>query len=246
MRIDQDKFPALFDNDYVISKFKTWLASDAVNMFYDVVNTAKQNLYYTASTIMDHISNSFDKLMPLRDQLPDACRGLLFMMPGNRPHCIFYLMTNHSDRVMLMGQVSAKEGDAHLGDMFAGYFPKGTNELEFHAYEYVRSIDTVTQEVVKIILATELFINYAEVEKKEVQPSRQIWDGPTCLYNNKTKFPITIVDSAWFTHLVSSGAFKVRGHFRLQPCGHGLKDRKLIWINDFEKEGYTRKAKIEK
>lgn len=245
MRIDKDRFPALFDNDLVIRKFRSWIPKDFVSIFYDMLSCAKKNLYYTASTIMDHISNSYEKLLPLRDQLPDVCRGLLFMMPGNRPHCLFYVMTNHSDRMMLVGQVSAMEGPVHLGDMFAGHFPKGIQELEFHSYEYVKSIDSVTQEVVKIILATELFINYAEIEKKEIQPSRQIWDGPTCLYNNKTRFPITVVDSAWYTHLVSSGAFKVRGHFRLQACGEALKDRKLIWIQDFEKEGYTRKAKIE-
>jgi hypothetical protein len=244
MKIDKDKFPALFDNDIVICNFKSWLDKQAIDMFYDVLNTAKNNLYYTASTIMDHVSNSFEKLMPLRDGIPDACRGLLFNM-GGRPHTFLYLLTNHEDRIMITGQVYAVDVNSQYGDLIAGYFPKNSEKLEFHLYEYVRSNSYVAQEAVKIILANELFINYAEVEKKQVMPSRQIWDGPTCLYNNKTKYPITVVDSTWFTNLVVSGAFKVRGHFRLQPCGQGLKDRKLIWINDFEKEGYTRKAKIE-
>jgi hypothetical protein len=53
------------------------------------------------------------------------------------------------------------------------------------------------------------------------------------------------MDSTWFTQLVISNAFNVRGHFRLQPCGPELKERKLIWIQDFQKSGYTRKAKVE-
>lgn len=246
MRIDDRNFPALFDNDLVIRPYKHNAPQEMIDMFYDIIKTAKQNLYFTASTIMDHVSHSFEKLMPLRDGLPDVCRGLLFKMGPDRPHCFFYLITNHPDRVNIMGQVSALEDGKHFGQIIAGYYLKNSDKLEFHAYEAVKGIDGVTTEAVKIILANELFINYAEVEKKELQPNRQIWDGPRAIYNNKSKSPITIIDSTWYTHLVSSGAFNVRGHFRLQPYGYGLKDRKLIWIDDFQKDGYTRKAKIEK
>ena len=89
----------------------------------------------------------------------------------------------------------------------------------------------------------ELFLQYAEIEVRELKPSRQIYDGVTCLYNNKTKSTIEIIDSTWFTTLVKSDEFKVRGHFRLQPCGESYSKRKLIWISDFKKHGYTREAK---
>jgi hypothetical protein len=87
------------------------------------------------------------------------------------------------------------------------------------------------------------FLKYAEIQVKHLQPNRQIWDGPNCLYNNKSKYPVEIMDSTWFTTLVKSDAFKVRGHFRLQPYGEGLTKRKLVWINEFQKDGYTRQAK---
>lgn len=227
MRIDQKKFPALFDNDIVIRHFKQWLDTTMIKMFYDVLNTAKMHLHYITSNIMEHTSDAFPKLLHLRDDLPDSCRGLLFMM-GGRPHTFLYTITNHEDRVMITGQVYAVDVDGvhQFGDLLAGYFPKKSEKLEFHLYEYVKSNDYVAQEAVKIILANELFLNYAEIETKEVNPSRQIWDGPTCLYNNKTKFPITVVDSSWFTNLISSGAFKVRGHL----VDYGFMDNNCVVI----------------
>jgi len=52
------------------------------------------------------------------------------------------------------------------------------------------------------------------------------------------------LDSKWFTTLVKSDAFHVRGHFRLQPKKKdGEWTKELIWINDFQKEGYTAPAR---
>lgn len=92
-------------------------------------------------------------------------------------------------------------------------------------------------------LYEECFLQFAELEVKELKPSRQIYEGVNCLYNNKTKSDIQIIDSTWFTTLVKSDEFKVRGHFRLQPCGEGMAKRKLIWVSEFKKSGYTREAK---
>lgn len=52
---------------------------------------------------------------------------------------------------------------------------------------------------------------------------------------------VYVVDSNWNTLVIRTNGFAVRGHFRLQACGEGLKDRKLIWIDAFEKHGYKRK-----
>lgn len=94
-----------------------------------------------------------------------------------------------------------------------------------------------------LIFAIYFFKQYAEVETKYLDPKKKQIDI-NCKYINETNTGITILDSKWFTTLVKSDSFKVRGHFRLQPYGEELKQRKLIWINDFEKDGYTAKAKI--
>ena len=51
-------------------------------------------------------------------------------------------------------------------------------------------------------------------------------------------------DSKWYTEISNDESFKVSGHFRLQPYGDGT--RRLIWINEFTKNGYHRKATIDK
>jgi hypothetical protein len=38
------------------------------------------------------------------------------------------------------------------------------------------------------------------------------------------------------------GDFTVRGHFRVQPCGAGRKDYRLIWIDQFTKGSFVRRA----
>lgn len=60
---------------------------------------------------------------------------------------------------------------------------------------------------------------------------------------NTSTDPIHIVDSTWNKIIIRTDGFAVRGHFRLQPCGEANKDRKLIWIDAFEKHGYVRNAK---
>ncbi len=90
----------------------------------------------------------------------------------------------------------------------------------------------------------ELFRKHADVEIKVMPPK---FKGKlfNCQYQNLNDQSIEIMDSTWFTQLVISEAFNVRGHFRLQPYGPGLKERKLVWIEEFKKKGYTRQAKME-
>jgi hypothetical protein len=60
--------------------------------------------------------------------------------------------------------------------------------------------------------------------------------------SNDTNVPVTIVNSCWNITSIRTEGFDVRGHFRLQPCGPGLRDTKMIFIQPFKKEGYVRKA----
>ena len=53
-----------------------------------------------------------------------------------------------------------------------------------------------------------------------------------------------LFDSKWYTEISNDESFQVSGHFRLQPYGDGT--RRLIWINEFTKNGYHRKATIDK
>jgi hypothetical protein len=91
-----------------------------------------------------------------------------------------------------------------------------------------------------------VFMDYAEVQEKIIKAgtknrgiSKKSGDS------NLSDFNVIRLDSTYFTRIYKEEGFSVSGHFRLQPYGEGLRDRKLIYINPFEKNGYTRRAKIE-
>jgi hypothetical protein len=94
-----------------------------------------------------------------------------------------------------------------------------------------------------MLLSIYMFRQYAEVETKVLEPHNRVIDIG-CKYINETSFKITYLDSKWFTSLVKSDGFKVRGHFRLQPKKKdGKWTHELIYIEDFMKTGYTSKAR---
>lgn len=94
-----------------------------------------------------------------------------------------------------------------------------------------------------IIMSILLFKKYAPVEFKDLRPHEKLHDQ-TCKYINDTDVQITYLDSLWFTTIVRSEGFDVRGHFRLQPKKKdGLWTKELIFINPFRKAGYTAPAR---
>lgn len=90
-----------------------------------------------------------------------------------------------------------------------------------------------------------LFKKYCDIETKIIDPKKNRRANVAgTKYLNETDKRIQVLDCTWFTNLVVSGAFEVSGHLRWQPYGPGLAQKKLIWISDYQKEGYTRKAKV--
>lgn len=90
-----------------------------------------------------------------------------------------------------------------------------------------------------------LFKKYAQVETKILKPmTRRVLDFGV-KYINETKQNITLLNSTWFTTLIRSESFNVRGHFRLQPKKKdGKWTHEIIWINEYQKQGYRSEAKI--
>jgi hypothetical protein len=87
-----------------------------------------------------------------------------------------------------------------------------------------------------------MFKNFSQVEIKEVSSRSKIKDI-NCKYVNDTNSTIKFLDSKWYTTLVKSDAFNVSGHLRWQPKKvNGEWTKELIWIEDFQKKGYIRKA----
>jgi hypothetical protein len=93
-----------------------------------------------------------------------------------------------------------------------------------------------------IAIKTLIFLAFAEKEEEVLMPSKKTKIINCDYTNNDTKYKVTTVTSKWNFTSVRLEGFEVGGHFRLQACGEGHKDRKLIWVDSHMKHGYVRKA----
>lgn len=87
-----------------------------------------------------------------------------------------------------------------------------------------------------------IFVELSEPEINILKPKQKVGNKSRNFYNN-TKLPFTVVDTSWNKVSIRTEGFEVRGHLRVQACGKEYKDRKLVWIEGYEKEGYTRRRK---
>ena len=89
---------------------------------------------------------------------------------------------------------------------------------------------------VKLLLFTEL----SEIETVILNPGQSNGTKKEGKHLNESSVPVTIVDSTWNKNIIRTEGFTVRGHLRLQPHGPCRQYRKLIFIDEFEKQGYSR------
>lgn len=87
---------------------------------------------------------------------------------------------------------------------------------------------------------------WAEVQLRQVSSTvkREVKKKKRTQIVTETGLEYYTFDSKWYTEICNNESFRVSGHFRLQPYGDGT--RRLIWINEFTKNGYHRKATIDK
>lgn len=98
--------------------------------------------------------------------------------------------------------------------------------------------------MIEQIVVFHLFKKYAPIEYKESATVSSGAKEVLTIEKVKTTNPVTYYDCSWYTTIVHTGDFSVRGHWRLQPYGAGRAQKKLIYIHEFQKHGYVRKAKL--
>lgn len=153
---------------------------------------------------------------------------------------IAYELTNNGDGVLSFGQVVFCQNALYSVGGVRFDRNGGQEAKNIWISEQTKAAPALSIAATMLSL---LFMQFAELEIKEIEPNKKVTDGKE-KHKNETDFKIEVIGCTWFTTIIRNQGFRVSGHFRLQPCGEGLKDRKLIWINDFEKHGYTRRAQI--
>lgn len=99
-----------------------------------------------------------------------------------------------------------------------------------------------TNDIMDIQLEIDYLITHMTIEPKFLGPRAKLHEQ-NCKYENHTNHSIEIIKSNYLYDLQKSGAFKVSGHFRWQPYKDG--EKRLIFISDFVKTGYTTKLRKE-
>ena len=93
-----------------------------------------------------------------------------------------------------------------------------------------------------IIIVYSLFKRYAKINTVDAKSiKRPKADEPEV---KTTINGIKYLDASWYTTIIRSEGFGVKGHFRLQPYGPKRTEKKLIYINEYQKHGYIRRAKL--
>lgn len=212
----------------------------------------KENVRFVSNTFINAYNKGRSKMIPIFDKIPLAECGTLIWNGKGCTITVFYAIKTSGQgedwdfkMVFLYFSKAPKVTPAldicYLNDpeeqttksfMWKGFADQGATMTEWPAF----------------IITFLIFIKHCEIETKIIQHGRK--DKHIGVkYVNESKQDVTILDSTWFTTLISSEAFTVGaengGFFRWQPWGPNNSLRKLIWVLPFEKEGYTRRAKVE-
>jgi len=127
-----------------------------------------------------------------------------------------------------------------------------TTEIEYTSFKlipekdaYSHNIDNeLTRKRVDLFVKCLMFIEFTNPEEIILKPNGKVGTRKEGKFKNETRATFVIISSKWNWISVRTQGFLVRGHFRWQPCGIKNQDRKLTFIEGFEKHGYTRKNKI--
>jgi hypothetical protein len=90
---------------------------------------------------------------------------------------------------------------------------------------------------VQLVMFTELSEITTEILAPNRKTSQSRKEGKIL---NESRSEVVVVDSKWNVISVRTEGFLVNGHWRLQPFGSKRTERRLIWIDTFEKHGYVR------
>jgi len=251
MRLNEKTYPAymqLENQKYEYLKIDQMFGENILkssNVFKDFLVALKYTFeqsnkkYYLTNTFKDAIMTASPKIQEGEKQIKDIptdC-GIIFTDKGFS----IYLSNPTDKRIKLLCYGFTKEGvlttygivnnDLSLSGLACSVDKNGqpVNDTE-GLVGYLYSM-----------LTTIYFIHNCEIEQKVVQPNKKDKiNGQK--YFNESKSSVVVLDCKWFTELIRDTPFHVKGHLRWQAHGEKRAKRKLIWIGDFEKQGYTRKA----
>lgn len=220
------------------------------------------NIQYVSHSFFEAFQKAFPKLKTLffNEEINDGGVLITGGHVNGYTHChtYYYAVTSVKNADGIMGYSLVfidfskhSKSDTHTMDVYLSIQTKPeddsviTKSIIWNGYAQ-HGKDESYWEI--FIIAFCLFKKYCEVETKVIEPKNRRAKVGGQKYLNETDKRITILDCTWFTNLVVSGAFMVGdetgGFLQWFYYGPSKKQKRLQWVMPYEKQGYTRKAKV--
>lgn len=250
-RIDASSFRVIDDGGQTTFEEKMRLAHSIINKWPALSERFKKKKQY----ISDPFYEAYDKgCYKLKDVLDteeiDESGTFIFRVTPSETNTIFYSIQTcgkdkefDMDATILFFSKEHKKDKPSLGLVAQRRYGFPAGVARFYASKKAEDAGLTSTSVIVDIFTMILFMKYCELETKIIKANKKDVHINT-KYVNETDHDVEILDSTWFTTIVKSEGFGVRGHFRFQPYGPNMLQRRLQWIAAYEKEGYTKKAKI--
>lgn len=129
-------------------------------------------------------------------------------------------------------------------DLFFDYMSNLSGEIAttINAFNFIsKSFILPEDDRSKFVLQVLTYLFFGEITDRFIKAKNTLCINASNRIVNNSQTDIVFVDTLWKERISTEG-FIVRGHFRLQPIGESRQNRKLIWIEEFEKSGYNRKS----
>jgi hypothetical protein len=253
MKISKKKFPFLFNND-VKWYFAKDYRGEEVPFSSDDLNESLQDKtlvrdYYSIA-ILDKHWHMFDEVylseimqhwkhFQQEDYLIMNNEGISIIVHYDKENDEFMFIGLKEIAVVAMFSVSVEKSVKKRMEIGEYYFSSMLSKQKRDEFKTVVLNTFRISYGIKHFAPTEVKIVHDK--NRRVQMGKGVMNKVTA--DSGLIVPVNIIDSSYLTTIIHVEATSVRGHFRLQPCGKQNHDRKMIWINPYEKGSYIRTAK---
>lgn len=199
-------------------------------------------IYIVAKSFHESFKENLQKLRALirenREVVRDAMEEVVFIDPFKNMHIIHRSKKEPNEMIYICAGLV--DGGIASCARFSVYY---TDIKFFYAEDEQEGPECLGYAIGLLLLKKYAAVELETIEAGKKKKLGNVEHGKVI---NETGVDVTLLDSSWFREIVRNEGFTVRGHFRLQPCKdeNGNWTRKIIYIEEFEKHGYHRRAKI--
>ena len=255
-QLDERDYPSSIKRFYSsCNYFLTEERNSVINELYGLKGKCR-NVAVLSKKFIDAMDKSYKKFTHLHIDLLEECEGECgvvispYFIHGS---CVVYSIDHGSLTIWVFQTIPNTVGEKFsIPSYYIVVSPKDKIQGDGHQLDcmVVKMLDNFFdlnfRDYIDMVLDYLCLRQWADVEISEVHTKikKEIKDKKKTKVVVEDGITYFNFDSKWYTEICNNKEFIVSGHFRLQRYGDG--SRRLIWINDFVKHGYHRKALIDK